>query len=258
MEDVTQSIVDRCVLDEIYKFLVHILPCSFSFPDEHHHKLVPRKRKLVHSEEIGSVFLTPVLSQSPILLTPSPEDAMDGRNINLNNSSPFWRSFLKQSGGRVSPGGSISGSPSPIAFLERKFVTEGGIPAAKRFASELIPKVGRLRSKSTADKPKKKTPVRSRSKSSDQTNKKGVERSGGTPSRPGNTFTPIAFTQGALNSNANNNNSNTVSPPSGGMLTIPVPQFRPLPITPPRNPYEDKPIMDRQLDPKTLRHLQRK
>ena len=252
MDDITQSIVDRCILDEIYKFLVHILPCSFSFPEDHHHhqhKYVPRKRKLVHSEEIGSVFLTPVLSQSPILLTPSPEDAMDGRNANFNNSSPFWRSFLKQ-GGRVSPGGSVSGSPSPIAFLERKYAGEG-MPASKRFAPEFIPKVGRPRSKSTADRPKKKAPVRSRSKSSDQTKKGGGEA---TPSNSGSMFTPITFTPDRLNANTNNSNSNsTVSPPSGGMLTIPVPQFRPLPITPPRNPYEDKPIMDRQLDPKTLR-----
>lgn len=248
MEDITQSIVDRCILDEIYKFLVHTLPCSFNFPEDQH-KLVPRRRKVTHSEDIGSMFLTPVISQSPIILTPSPEDSFDGKNYNFNNTSPFWRTFLKQQGGRVSPGGSLSSSPSPIALLERRLSSEG-LPPAKRMATELISKVGRPRSKSmAADKPKKKTPMRSRFRSSDQSAKNSSNT----------TFTPISFDPEALNGNSNNNNNNSnVSPPSVGMLSIPVPQFRPLPITPPRNPYEDQPIMDTKLDPKTLRHLQRK
>jgi hypothetical protein len=247
LEVLTQSIVDRCILDEIYKFMVHILPCSFQFPDEQH-KLLPRKRKAVHSEEVGSMFLTPVLAQSPVVLTPTAEDALDGKNLNFNNSSPFWKALLKQSG-RISPGGSLSSSPSPIALLERRFTGELGIPSAKRIAAELLPKPGRPRSKSTAtDKPKKKASARSRSKSSDQANKNATAEN----SSLNTCTTPIA----SLNSNANN--SNNVSPPSTGILSIPVAHFRPLPITPPRNPYEDQPIMDRQLDPKTLRHLQLK
>lgn len=240
LEEVTQSIVDRCILDEAFKFMVHILPCSFNFPEEH--KLIPRKRKMIHCEEVGSMFLTPVLAQSPIVLTPTQEDAFDGKSY---NSSPFWRSLLKQSG-RVSPGGSLSSSPSPIAMLERKFPGELGMPSAKRIA-EFMPKAGRPRSKSTAtDKPKKKTPSRSRSKSSDQ--KSGAAHSS-------STFTPINFNPDALSFNMNNNNNNSnVSPPGGNILSLP--QFKPLPITPPRNPYEDQPIMDRKLDPKTLRHLQ--
>ena len=237
--------------------MVHILPCSFNFPEDQHRQL-PRKRKAAHTEEIGSMFLTPMLSQSPILLTPTPEDAYDGKNFNFNNSSsPFWRSFLKQ-GGRVSPGGSLSSSPSPIALLEKRLSGES-MPAVKRLAADFASKPGRQRSNSMAvDKSKKKTPLRSRSKSSDQP-KKGVPSAEGKSSSSSstlNTFTPIAFAPDALSSNLNN--SNNVSPPSGGMLRIPVPQFRPLPITPPRNPYEDQPVMDRQLDPKTLRHLQLK
>ena len=87
-----------------------------------------------------------------------------------NNSSPFWRALLKQSG-RVSPGRSLSSSPSPISLLERCFTGELGIPSAKRIAAELLPKTGRPRSKSTADKPKKKTSARSRSRSQDQATK---------------------------------------------------------------------------------------
>lgn len=249
--------MDRCILEEMYKFMVHILPCSFNFPEDQH-RLLPRKRKIAHSEEIGSTFLTPITTsnQSPIVLTPSPEDAFDGRNYNFNNSSPvFWRALLRQSG-RMSPGDSLSSSPSPIALLERRFSGEG-MPPPKRIAAEMLPKT-RQRSKSTAtDKPpKKKAPPRSRSKSSDQPNK-NVTPGNKAMSSTSNTFTPITFNHDALSGNVNNN-SNNVSPPGGGVLAIPVPQFRPLPITPPRNPYEDKPIMDRKLDPKTLRHLQLK
>ena len=246
LEVLTQSIVDRCILDEIYKFMVHILPCSFHSADEQH-KLLPRKRKIVHSEEIGSMFLTPVLAQSPVVLTPTADDVLDGKNLNFNNSSPFWRALLKQSG-RVSPGGSLSSSPSPISLLERRFTGELGIPSAKRIAAELLPKTGRPRSKSTADKPKKKTSARSRSRSQDQATKNTAVENNSL-----NTFSPITFNQGL-----NSNNSNNVSPPSTGILSVPIAHFRPLPITPPRNPYEDQPVMDRQLDPKTLRHLQLK
>ena len=119
LEDITQSIVDRLLLEEIVKFMVHILPCSFNFPEDHH-RAVPRKRKTAHSEEVGSMFLTPVLSQSPIILTPSPEESFDGKNYNFNNGT-FWKSILKQ-GGRASPGGSVSGSPSPV--IERKFFSQ--------------------------------------------------------------------------------------------------------------------------------------
>ncbi len=244
----TQTIVDRCILDEIYKFIVYILPCTFP---EDQPKLLPRKRKTTHSEEINSTFLTPMASQGPIILTPTSEDSIfDGKNYNLNNSSPLWRTFLnlKQGG---SPARSLSGSPSPIALLERRLSGEG-IPSAKRIAPEMLPKSGRPRSKSTAtDKPKSKTLSRARSRSSDQTNKHSSKDSGSS------TFTPITSTALNSNSNSNNNNSN-VSPPSGGMLAIPMTHFRPLPITPPRNPYEDQPVIGRQLDPKTLRHLQLK
>ena len=248
LEDITQSIVDRLLLEEIVKFMVHILPCSFNFPEDHH-RAVPRKRKTAHSEEVGSMFLTPVLSQSPIILTPSPEESSDGKNYNFNNGT-FWKSILKQ-GGRASPGGSVSGSPSPV--IERKFFSDGA-PAAKRIAADILPKQGRPRSHSTADKPKKKTSIRSRSKSSDQTKKNAATADN--KSSTANTFTPIAFNPEAVSGNFNSNNN--ISPPSGGVLKIPVPHIKPLPITPPRNPYEleDQPTIDKQLDPKTLRYLQ--
>ena len=225
--------------------MVHILPCAFP---EDQHKVVPRKRKIAHSEEISSTFLTPMVSQGSIILTPNPEDSQyEGRNYNFNNSSPFWRTFLnlKQSG-RVSPGGSVSSSPSPIALLERKLSGDGA-PSSKRIATELLPKVGRPRSKSiTTDKLKKKTP---------KSSSKGSEQAKNAAQGLSNTFTPITLDSTSLNSNTNNNN---VSPPGNGVLTIPVTQFRPLPITPPRNPFEDQSVSNRHLDPKTLRHLQRK
>lgn len=250
-----QSIVDRCILDKCYEFLVHNLPCSY--PDEHS-KHSSRKRKISNTEDIGSTFLTPAVTQSssiPLHHSSSDDQSGEGRNYNFNNSNPFWKSFLgmKQQHGAS---GSRSGTPSPIALLEKRLAQEGVLPAMKKTLLSAVaetgslPKVGRPRSKSTVDKPKKRV-SRLRSKSSDQPNKSQDEtiNSGGIP---------VTI---ALNSNANNNNNNNIcssmdsSPP--GLFTIPQAHFRPLPITPPRNPFEDQ-ATNEKLDPKTLRHLQRR
>ena len=251
-EDVCQSIVDRCILDKCYEFLVHNLPCSY--PDEHS-KHASRKRKISNTEDIGSTFLTPAITQSSIPLHSSSSDDQnsEGRNYNFNNSNPLWKSFLsgmKQQ--HVGASGSRSGTPSPIALLEKRLAQEGVLPSSVKktllsaVAEQSLPKMGRPRSKSTVDKPKKKV-SRLRSKSSDQPNKSAE------PSTSGGV--PVTI---ALNSNANNNNSNSCmdsSPP--GLFTIPQAHFRPLPITPPRNPFEDQ-ATNEKLDPKTLRHLQRR
>ena len=214
--------------------MVHVLPCSF--PEEPKYG---RKRKSSHTDEIGSTFLTPAVPQSPIILTSPSED--QERNFNFNNSNPLlWKAVLGlKQGGRSSPGGSHSGTPSPVHF-ERRLAQEG--PPLKRPLIEELPKMGRPRSKSVVEKPKKKCPVRSRSKSSDQPN----------PQKAPNTFSPIPILNLAGNSNTNNSN-NTSSPLH--MLSFSQAHFRPLPITPPRNPFEDP---SQKLDPKTLKHLQRK
>lgn len=266
LEEITQSIVDRTILNEIYKFMVQVLPCSFP---EDQHRLIPRKRKVLHSDEIDSTFLTPML-QGPVLFSPTDDPQQEGKsnsnnnnycNLNGSSTSPFLRAFnLKKQSGRISPTSSLSNSPSPTALLERKLSGEAGIPLAKRLSTEILPKMGRPRSKSMASNKPKKSLCRSRSKSSEQRNmgNNGLASQGQIgPSNSNNSFTPITFNTAVLNSNSNNNNNN-MSPPAGVMLTVPLAQFRPLPITPPRNPFEDQPIENRQLDPKTLRHLQRK
>ena len=266
MEETTQSIVDRIILNEIYKFMVHILPCSFP---EDQHRIIPRKRKIVHSDEISSTFLTP-MSQGPVLFSPTDDTQQEGKsnsnnnnyyNLNGSSTSPFLRTFfnLKKHSGRISPTSSLSNSPSPTVLLERKLSGEVGTPLSKHPSAEILPKMGRPRSKSTASNKSKKNLCRSRSKSSEQRNNignGGIASQGQTgPSNSNNTFTPITFNTAVLNSNSSNNN-NSMSPPAGAILTVPLAQFRPLPITPPRNPFEDLSIENRQLDPKTLRHLQ--
>ena len=223
---------------------MHNLSCSY--PEEHS-KHTSRKRKVSNTEDIGSTFLTPAITQSSIPLHPSGDDqGSDGKNHNFNNSNPFWKTLMSMRHHQAS--GSRSGTPSPIALLERKLAQEAATPTAKKalistITDTSLPKVGRPRSKSTVDKPKKKA-VRLRSKSSDQPNKPAGVNGGGVP---------VTI---ALNSNTNNNNNYMeLSPP--GLLTIPQAHFRPLPITPPRNPFEDQ-ATNGKLDPKTLRYLQRR
>ena len=222
-------------MEKMYEFMVHMLPCSY--PEEPRHS---RKRKSSHVDEIGSTFLTPAVPQSPIILMSSSDDS--DKNFNFNNSNPLlWRTILNlKHGGRNSPS-SRSGSSSPVPLLDQRSpLLEGMFPSAiKRSVVGELPNMGRPRSKSTVERPKKKWPMRSRSKSNDQTNPS---------SAPKDSFIPIPFLAG----NSNANNSNDTSPPQ---LAIPQAHFRPLPVTPPRNPFED-PMQ--KLDPKTLKQLQRK
>ena len=242
-----QSIVDRCILDKCYEFLVHNLPCSY--PDEHT-RHSSRKRKISNTDDIGSTFLTPAVTQSssiPLHHSSSDDQSGEGRNYNFNNSNPLWKTFLsmKQQHGAS---GSRSGTPSPIALLERRLAQEGVLPAVKKTLLSAVsetgslPKVGRPRSKSTVDKPKKRV-ARLRSKSSDQLTK----------TQANSDSVPVTI---ALNSNSNNNSNSGMDSSPPGLFTIPQAHFRPLPITPPRNPFEDQ-ATNEKLDPKTLRHLQR-
>ena len=238
--------MDRCILDKIYEFLVHNLSCSY--PEEHT-KHGSRKRKISSTEDIGSTFLTPAVTHSSIPLHSSSDDQSgDGKNNNFNNSNPLWKTFLsmRQQHGSIGSSGSRSGTPSPIALLEKRLAQEGATPPMKKAVASAmtetaVPKVGRPRSKSAIDKPKKK-PARLRSKSSDQPNKPSVS--------------VTSEGMSTLNSN-NSNNNNCVDSSPPGLLTIPQAQFRPLPITPPRNPFEDN-STNNKLDPKTLKHLQRR
>ena len=245
-----QSIVDRCILDKCYEFLVHNLPCSY--PDEHS-RHSSRKRKISNTEDIGSTFLTPAVTQSssiPLHHSSSDDQSGEGRNYNFNNSNPLWKTFLSMKQQQHGTPGSRSGTPSPIALLERRLAQEGVLPAVKKTllsavaeTSGSLPKVGRPRSKSAVDKPKKKV-GRLRSKSSDQPNKAEAN-------------VPITMALNSNSNNSNNNNNNGVDSSPPGLFTIPQAHFRPLPITPPRNPFEDQ-STNEKLDPKTLRHLQRR
>ena len=228
-------------MEKMYEFMVHTLPCSY--PEEPRYS---RKRKSSHVDEIGSTFLTPAVPQSPIILMTASEDS--DKNFNLNNSNPLlWKTILSlKQGGRSSPS-SRSSSSSPVPVLDPRSFFQDGMtpPSSKRPLVGDLPKMGRPRSKSTVERPYKKLPLRSRSKSNDQSNPQKP------PAMPRDSFIPIPLLAG--NCNSNNNNSSDVSPPQ--LLAIPQTHFRPLPVTPPRNPFED-PMQ--KLDPKTLKQLQRK
>ena len=243
-EEVCQSIADRCMLEKIYRFLVYNLPSSF--PDETHKTMATRKRKSSsHCDEISASFLTPAVSSSSIVLNPHPPPAGDDPswNCNLNNSNAFLKSFLSMRHG--SRGSFSSCSPSPVHF-DARGDSERPPPIKIPLVSGDLPKIGRPRSKSTADRPKKKAMVHSRSQSIDPSPK---------------TITVVPSTSPAgmevckLNTNNNNNNSNSASSSPTRLLQIPYTLFQPLPITPPRNPFEGSSAQ--KLNPKTLKQLQR-
>lgn len=211
---------------------------SSSFPDE---SKPSRKRKSSHNEEIGASFLTPAVSHSSIILNPHTEDS--NWNYNLNNSNAFLKSFLSM---RHNSRGSFSShSPSPIPFDMRG--DSEGSPLAKVPLVGELPKIGRPRSKSTADRPRKRITVYSRSKSIEHSNS-CAQTLGAT-----NSAAPTCIPLDSSKLNSNNNNSAESSPPQ--LLGIPYARFQPLPITPPRNPFED---LGQKLNPKTLKQLQRK
>lgn len=228
-ESVCQSIVDRCFLDKVYDFLVYILPCSYP---EDNTRLV-RKRKGSQTDEIGSAFLTPAVAQSPIRLS-SPVDE-DGKNVNSNNSNPSHK-YMKHNGSRASSIVSSRSTPSPTtSLLSRRHYSE----AKKRE----FQKSGRPRSKSMSETSKKTaTRIRMQSCGTGQT------------SSSSGSFSTLTGSLLALNSNVNNSN---LSPP--GLLTIPQAHIRPLPITPPRNPFAEdvQGCTSIKLDPKTIKQLQK-
>jgi len=243
--------------------MIYNLPCSFP---EDQYRFIPRKRKLSPVEEVGSSFLTPmVTSQGSVLFPPTDESPQDGKsnsnnnnvhNLNSSYSSPFLRTlFSLKHGGRTSPGSSLSNSPSPTALLERRLSGDAGVPPpAKRLATEILTKVGRPRSKSTAQEKPKKAYSRSRTRVNQTEGQRiGISVSAAQTNSSSSSFTPICFPGTSINTNSNNNSN--ISPPAGAMLSVQHTQFTPLPITPPRNPFEDQPIVNRQLDPKTLRYL---
>ena len=234
-ETVCQSIVDRCMLDEVYKFIVYVLPSSY--PDEQ--TRLSRKRKGSHTDDIGSAFLTPAVAMSPVRLSSPSEDLpVDSKNVNYNNSNPLHKVYMRH-GGRVSPAiGYRSSTPSPTSLLGKRNHSE--MQPARKKAD--LPKIGRPRSKSISDTPKKRSnSFRMRSTSSDQAGATGVA---------------AHFAGSVLALNTNTNNSN-LSPPE--MLSIPQARIRPLPITPPRNPFAEdvQGSTSLKLDPKTLRQLQK-
>jgi hypothetical protein len=188
-EEVCQSIADRCVLEKVYKFMVYNLPSSF--PDETNKP--NRKRKLSHNEDIGVSFLTPAVSHSSIVLNPHTED--QSSNCNLNNSNAFLKSFLSM---RHNARGRFgSHSPSPIPFDLRG--DSEGLPFSKMPLVGELPKIGRPRSKSTADRPaRKKITVHSRSKSIEQSSSRAAQMP-----KTANTLTCIP-----LDSSSNSNNPN--------------------------------------------------
>lgn len=245
---VTQSIVDRCIQEQFYEFLVHILPCGLPADPRQ-----VRKRKTTHStDESGNSFLSAALPSSPIILNASPasgDDKEGGKNSNLNNSNnPLIKTLLGLKGGMP---GSRSGTPSPVSFAGSSLSRQGSsgtllaFPQAKVPAYELPrigrpPKLGRPRSKSTTNSAadgKKRQFSRSRS------------RSGETP-----VIIAPPTSQHLQPSPVNNNTNNSNESSPSNLLTISQHcLLRPMPVTPPKNPYEDP---NQISDPKTLKYLQ--
>ena len=236
------------MLEKIYRFLVYNLPCSF--PDEVNKPAVTRKRKSSsHSEEISASFLTPAVSHSAIILNPHPPPSSDDNwNCNLNNSNTFLKSFLSMRHG--SRGSLTSCSPSPVHFDIRGDSDRPPPTKIPLFGGGDLPKIGRPRSKSTADRPKKKATVHSRARSIDPSISPGPQTTAA--STPSASTVPDAV---KLNSNNSNSNCNSASSSPTKLLQIPYTRFRPLPVTPPRNPFEGS---GQKLNPKTLKQLQRK
>ena len=247
---ITQSIVDRCIQEKIYEFLVHILPCSLPVDVRQ-----VRKRRM-HSEENSGTFLSQSLPNSSIVLSAPPPG--EDKNSNLNNNSLF-RNFLAARGITM---GHSSSSPAGLT-ASKQLAALGSFPLAKVPAYELPrigrpPKLGRPRSKSAVADVKKKpflpsTAQRSRSKSGDSSPL--VMASGELvsllPSEPIQQASPISSSSLLSCGNSNNNNSSETSP--GSLLSAAQACFRPMPITPPKNPYEDPKQIS---DPRTLKQLQ--
>lgn len=201
-ETVCQSIVDRCILDKVYNFIVHMLPCSY--PNEQ--ARLTRKHKGSHTDEIGSMFLTPAVAQSPIRLCSPVEDLpTDSRNVNSNNSNT--PKYMKHGTGK-SPALSNRSTPSPVSLLGKRQHPDTTC-RKKPVQSQDLPKVGRPRSKSISDPYKRRNPVRPRSCSSDQADTERTLVSG---------FPTLTSSLLTLNTNTNNN----ISPP--GLLALPQDQ----------------------------------
>lgn len=248
---ITQSIVDRCIQEKIYEFLVHILPCSLPVDVRQ-----VRKRRM-HSEESSGSYLSQSLPNSSVVLSAPPPG--EDKNSNLNNNSLF-RNLLATRGIAVGH----SSSPSAGLTANKQLATIGsGFPLAKVPAYELPrigrpPKLGRPRSKSAASNGKKKpflpsTGHRSRSKSGDSV--PHVIASGESvpllSSEPVPHLTPVSSSPLLSPGNTNNNNNSSETSPSS-LLSIAQASFRPMPITPPKNPYEDPKQIS---DPRTLKQL---
>ncbi len=174
------------------------------------------------------------MAQSPIRLCSPVDD--EGKNLNANNSNSSHK-YMKQNGSRASSVVSNRSTPSPTSLLSRRHYSEA--ISVKKRAMHSSQKISKPRSKSMSDTIKK--PVPPIRMGSCGTN--GATSSG--------SFSTLTGSLLALNSNANNSN---LSPP--GLLSIPQAHIRPLPITPPRNPYADD-AQGARLDPKTIKQLQK-
>lgn len=173
-----------------------------------------KKRKSSTQEEQFSSYLSNVTPNSPIVLTHSSED----KNSSLvNNSSAMLKNIL---GKQLSSSVSTNKISQSLAIFPHI-----GVPTTKTPRVGRPPKLGRPRSKSATVTSDSKTRI-------------VISSSHQPPSTP------------ATNTN-NNNNSTEVSP--NALLSLTHAQVCPLlPITPPKNPFENPNSIS---DPKTLKQL---
>ena len=220
---ITQAMLDRLIQDRIYEFLVYLLPCSF--PND---AKQTRKRKLNPEEHCNSE-LSSATPNSAIVLTSHPpcEETL----------SPMLKGLLGSGKMSVTSLSRNSTATSAKGF-SHQLISSSDIPPSKLPKIGRPPKNARPRSKSVSvsldQKLKSKSSVRNRSSSSD------FQFNSCSPvSSPGN--------------RNNSNNSNEASPNT--LLSIThfksqIPAL--LPVTPPKNPYENP---NQISDPKIRKQL---
>ena len=212
---------DRLIQDRIYEFLVYILHCNFCVDLR-----LARKRKAV-TEEQSTSLLSNATPNSAIVLTAHPANDDHGTML---------KSLL--GGGRLgnTSSGSQSSTSSPSS-LAAKMLSQSlyAFPPASK-----LPKIGRPPKQC---RPRSKSTTSSDSKLKGKTTSRHRSKSGDIPLQP----TSPAHSPG----NSNCNNSNDASPNT--LLSITQSQIPALlPVTPPKNPYENP---NHVFDPRTLKQL---
>ncbi len=208
--NVTQPILDRLIQDRIYEFLIYVLPCSF--PSDIARQF--RKRKSISELDRNDSHLScPTVNNAIILTAHSPTD---------NGVTPMFKGLLNNSS-KISTG--RSSTPSSLRpFITTNYHSE--LPLSK------LPKIGRPPKN---PRPRSKSTTSSFDQKIKGTNNNNILRN---RSLSGDHTVNNHYT--SPDSNSNCNNSNDASPNTLLAIANCQPQIPGLlPITPPKNPFEN-------------------